>query len=265
MRATVPLYSSIASRILDEYGESAPPDGHQLPSEAELSARYGVSRSTVREALSHLRSRNRVRKLHGIGTFLLPASDRILDGIETLSSYVTTIARGGRTPGDVIVRVEWAPVPDDLAHPGFQHSSESGRRLLQQRAILVESLRTADGSKIIYCHDYLLPPFTSGTSPEEVGRLRREGHSLLAVMERSLGADLEYSQLYARAVTARGDVAGALDVPVGSPILELRGVTYANGTQPAYFSRNWFLTDEYEFQIVRRKATTDVDPDGTGL
>lgn len=265
MRETVPLYLSIASRIFDDYGEAAPPAGRQLPSEAELSQRYGVSRSTVREALGHLSSRNRVRKVHGIGTFLLPTPERIQDGIETLGSYVDTIARGGRTPGDVILKVDWAPVPDDLAHPRFQHSPEQGRQLLGGRAILIESLRTANGSEIIYCHDYVLPPFTAGTSPEEVERLRKEGRPLLDLMEQSLGADLQYSQLYARAVTARGGVASALGVPEGSPILELRGVTYASGTQPAYFSRNWFLTEEYEFQIVRRKAPTPVGPAGRGL
>lgn len=265
MRETVPLYLSIASRILDDHGEALPPGGRQLPSEAELSARYGVSRSTLREALGHLSSRSRVRKVHGIGTFLFPAPERILDGIETLGSYVDTIARGGRTPGDVILKVGWAPVPQDLAHPRFQHSQDLGRRLVEERAILIESLRTANGSEIIYCHDYVLPPFTSATSPEEVERLRKEGHSLLGLMEQSVGADLQYSQLYARAVTARGGVASALGVPQGSPILELRGVTYASGTQPAYFSRNWFLTDEYEFQIVRRKAPTAVGQAGRGL
>lgn len=266
MRDTVPLYLSIATKILEDFDGAPAPTGQQLPSEAELCGRYGVSRSTVREALGHLSSRRRVNKVHGIGTFLLPAPDQILDGIETLGSYVDTIARGGRTPGDVILRVDWAAVPDDLKQSRYQHSADAANALFYERAILIESLRTANGAEIIYCHDYVLPPFASRTSPTEIEKLRKSGDSMLEVMERTLHAPLQYSQLYARAVTANTEVANALKVPSGSPILELRGVSYAAGTQPAYFSRNWFLTDVYEFQIVRRKATiADLPPTEEGL
>lgn len=256
MRPTVPLYLEIASRILDEHDGSLSPTGKQLPSEADLSSGYGVSRSTVREALSYLSSRNRVRKIHGIGTFLLPAPERILDGIETLGAYVETIARSGRNPGDIVLSAEWSAVPADLAETRYQHTVNVGEGLLEHRAIKITSLRTANDIEIIYCHDYILPPFASRTNPDEVMRQRTAGQSLLDIVEEKVGADLQFSQLYARAVVARDQVAGALNVPVGSPILELRGVTYADVNEPAYFSRNWFLTDEYEFQIVRRKAHT---------
>jgi GntR family transcriptional regulator len=44
----------------------------RLPSEAELSAQYGVARVTVRRALEELRERGKVVTVHGRGTFVSP-------------------------------------------------------------------------------------------------------------------------------------------------------------------------------------------------
>ena len=55
-------------------GEMAP--GEQLPSERDLSARLGVSRSVVREALGRLASLGLVRAVHGSGTRVEAADGR---------------------------------------------------------------------------------------------------------------------------------------------------------------------------------------------
>lgn len=47
--------------------------GKKLPTEAEIMARFGVSRTVVREALSKLQASGLVETRHGIGTFVLPA------------------------------------------------------------------------------------------------------------------------------------------------------------------------------------------------
>jgi GntR family transcriptional regulator, transcriptional repressor for pyruvate dehydrogenase complex len=46
--------------------------GDKLPTEAELMARYGVSRTVVRESISKLQASGVVRTRHGIGSFVLP-------------------------------------------------------------------------------------------------------------------------------------------------------------------------------------------------
>jgi GntR family transcriptional regulator, transcriptional repressor for pyruvate dehydrogenase complex len=61
------LVESIGDRIRD--GRLA--SGHKLPTEAEIMAGYGVSRTVVREALSKLQAAGQVRTRHGIGTFVV--------------------------------------------------------------------------------------------------------------------------------------------------------------------------------------------------
>lgn len=53
--------------------------GDKLPTEAEIMQAYGVSRTVVREALSHLQAAGLVETRHGIGTFVLqPRSGGVL-------------------------------------------------------------------------------------------------------------------------------------------------------------------------------------------
>jgi GntR family transcriptional regulator, transcriptional repressor for pyruvate dehydrogenase complex len=61
------LVESLGDRIRD--GRLAP--GEKLPSEAEIMAGFGVSRTVVREALSKLQAAGQVRTRHGIGTFVV--------------------------------------------------------------------------------------------------------------------------------------------------------------------------------------------------
>ncbi|MDT0317922.1 GntR family transcriptional regulator [Streptomyces millisiae] len=66
----LPQFRRIASEIRSaiECGELAP--GEALPSEAGLSARYGVSRGTARQALADLASAGLVEPVHGKGWFV---------------------------------------------------------------------------------------------------------------------------------------------------------------------------------------------------
>ena len=50
--------------------------GEKLPTEAEIMARFDVSRTVVREALSKLQASGLVETRHGIGTFVLPPADK---------------------------------------------------------------------------------------------------------------------------------------------------------------------------------------------
>jgi DNA-binding FadR family transcriptional regulator len=73
--ATVPLAdaTSLTEQMADRLGariaSGAIAAGAKLPSESELVAEFGVSRTVVREAISQLRARGLVSTQRGIGTF----------------------------------------------------------------------------------------------------------------------------------------------------------------------------------------------------
>ena len=68
---------SLAEEVVDALTRGIragrPRTGQKLPSEAEIMAAHGVSRTVVREALSRLQAAGLVETRHGIGTFVLDA------------------------------------------------------------------------------------------------------------------------------------------------------------------------------------------------
>ncbi|OLT10383.1 hypothetical protein BJF79_26135 [Actinomadura sp. CNU-125] len=97
-RTTPPRWRDVAEDLLRriERGDLAPGDGaatrRRLPPEKDLELHYGVSRNTVREALSWLQKQGAVTSEQGKGTFVVhrPQADHV-----TLSAAALGLSPGG--------------------------------------------------------------------------------------------------------------------------------------------------------------------------
>jgi GntR family transcriptional repressor for pyruvate dehydrogenase complex len=68
------LAQSVVANIADSIRNGSSKPGDKLPTESELMRTQGVSRTVIREAISHLQASGLVETRHGIGTFVLAAS-----------------------------------------------------------------------------------------------------------------------------------------------------------------------------------------------
>jgi DNA-binding FadR family transcriptional regulator len=92
VKKVLPAYQQVANqlRFLILEGQLAP--GDRLPNEVDLSAHFGVSRSTVREALRVLASRDLVETARGVsgGTFVAHINaEKVRDYLETTLGLLT--------------------------------------------------------------------------------------------------------------------------------------------------------------------------------
>jgi DNA-binding FadR family transcriptional regulator len=81
-----PAYAALADVLRGRILDGELPAGSRLPSESELSAEFGVGRSTVREALSALASQNLILTTRGVtgGSFVvIPTVDSMSAHLET--------------------------------------------------------------------------------------------------------------------------------------------------------------------------------------
>ena len=86
----IPLYVKVAADLEIGILGGRHNVGELLPNEAQLQQRYGVSRFTIREALSRLQAKGVLEKRHGVGTRVVsaPAQRRIayaVDGLDALA------------------------------------------------------------------------------------------------------------------------------------------------------------------------------------
>src|SRR5437879_1313493 len=97
LRDRRPLYILVTEAILTLAAERGLQGGDRLPSEAELATLFGVGRSSIREAMTHLELRGTVERRRGIGTVLVAQDPDPAVGLETLESLEALAARQGWT------------------------------------------------------------------------------------------------------------------------------------------------------------------------
>ncbi|MCY0888861.1 MAG: GntR family transcriptional regulator [Alicyclobacillaceae bacterium] len=73
MRDGIPMYQKMKRQLMEDIEAGRWPSGQMLPSEAELSELFHVSRTTVRQAIGDLVSMGYVTRQQGKGTFVADA------------------------------------------------------------------------------------------------------------------------------------------------------------------------------------------------
>ncbi|KIG03044.1 MULTISPECIES: FadR/GntR family transcriptional regulator [Caballeronia] len=76
LRRSRNLTEEVVAELSERIRSGALQPGDKLPTESEIMAQLGVSRTVVRESISRLQAARLVQTRHGIGTFVLEASDQ---------------------------------------------------------------------------------------------------------------------------------------------------------------------------------------------
>ena len=198
------LYELLSAALQD--GTIAP--GSALPSEPELCARHGISRTTVRHALDRLEREGRILRRRGSGTYARPQKavprfclelHALAETLAALESHTTTTT----------LRFNPAPVPAALR----AIAAEIGAT-----AYLLERLRCNHGEPLALTAAYL---------PQPLGRRLRQPipsrASIMTMLDR-LGPPTATVRCAVGVTAADVGVADLLEVPLGSALLRVRAV-----------------------------------------
>ena len=135
----IALWRQIAGAVEQDIAAGQLPPGSRLPTEAELSARFGVNRHTVRRAMEELESRGVVRIEQGRGSFV--AEDVLDYPVGPRTRFSETIRRQNREPQGRMLRIEEMPAEATIA----EHLKlRRGRPV-----VLAERLGLADGRPVV--------------------------------------------------------------------------------------------------------------------
>ena len=234
-----PLYAqaSAALRKLVQGNGYAP--GDRLPSEIELSHRLGISRPTLREALHQLEEEGAILRKHGVGTFVAESRPVIEAGLEILESVDRLAERSGlRTEmGDVVIEERLA-VPRELKGLDLDVAAPVTAVM---RVIL------ADGQRIAHLTDIVPQAYLRQA---ELGT-SFTGSVLDYLLARGWPA-LSHSRTELSTEAADGELARALRVPRGAPLLRFEAQLYTQDGPVADYSVSYFVPGHYRFHVVRR-------------
>ena len=102
--------SYIKDRIINDEFEAG-----RIPSETELAHELGVSRTTIRDALSRLELEGVIYRKQGAGTFVNEAGLQIKTRLEEIWGYEAMLEAHGYTPSTQIIKVQEQPAQAELA------------------------------------------------------------------------------------------------------------------------------------------------------
>ena len=155
LRDSRTLAVQLRDRIADLIREEGLKPGDKLPTEAQLTQRFKISRPALREALKLLEQDDVIFVEHGRGRFVSALSAVQVDRPITVFESVTDMAHhyGYRTVNKVLSISEEAP---------DKRVAESLRLGPADRVIRIERIRLHDDQPILYCIDYVPRSLVAG-------------------------------------------------------------------------------------------------------
>jgi GntR family transcriptional regulator len=234
------LYLFVKDEIEDLIAKGEFKPGDQLPSEHDLSKKYGVSRMTLREALRAMEEEGFVAKKQGSGTFVKATSQRIKSILDVNYGVTEMIRNMGFRPGTQEMNVE--EVFAD-SHMVKALSIEEGSRI-----VIIERVRTADKIPVAYTLDTI--PVTILSNIKDIKDL---SESIYDFLQEKCNIVLSSSMARLFSAKATRKLADKLRVKLNSPLFLLEQTDTDQAGRPVVFSREYFVNDYFDFVIFRRR------------
>lgn len=228
-----PLYQQIKALITQSLisGEWGP--GDVIPSEMELAARFGVSQGTVRKAIDELAAENIVVRRQGKGTFVATHTE-----INAKLRFLRLVAADGSKEllDNKLLECVRAKASSYIAK---LLNLKAGSAVIEIRRLLLFSGQPLILDRII------LPaaPFKGVTAE----RIEEYNGSMYRMYETIFGLRMVRAEERLIAVGAEPEVAGALDIDSGVPLLSIERVSYTYGDRPMEWRLGLCLTGSHHY------------------
>ena len=240
-RSPIPLYLQLKQRLLAgiEAGRWSP--GDRIPGDEALQERYGVSRTTVRQALRELELAGLITRHRGRGTFV--ATPKLSHGPDSPHRLSHTLRSQGIQPGwELLVAGAAEAAPEVAAALGVTAGSpvfQSSRlRLAGEEPIghLVAHARVDPGSV------------------DPASLVRGGSFDYLAATGRLAGG---HAERVLEAVSAEAEQARLLGVELGAPMLRVRRILTGADGQPLEHLLGTYCGTRFQYLTSGRVAGPD--------
>ncbi|MFN6976661.1 MAG: phosphonate metabolism transcriptional regulator PhnF [Gemmobacter sp.] len=230
-----PLWAAIAATLSDEIAAGRYAAGDRLPSEAQLAARFGVNRHTLRRALAQLAERGMVQPRMGSGVYVTPGR-RIDYAIGRRVRFHANIEAQGASARRNILATETrradGPEADRLGlDPGAP-------------VHVVEGISYADGVPL----GLFRSVFPAVRFPALIALLGEDA-SITAALAASGVADYSRARTDISATIADATQALRLRVAEGAALLMTEGLNIDPAGSPVEFGTSWFAADRITLTV----------------
>lgn len=227
-----PLYLQLKDTLEDQIRAGVYQRHERLPSERELSEKFGVSRMTARNALLALAHDGAVYTRIGKGTFV--AGSKIDQQLQSLTGFSQDVrARGNRPSSRVLEARVGYPTGDAAVGLGVNGGDP---------VVILTRLRLADGHPLAletaYLPAALVPELLSHDFAVE---------SLYDVLENQYGLQLVHAEQRIEAALATARELELLQMVSPAAVLRMRRLTLTADRTPVEWVLSTYRGDRYSF------------------
>lgn len=237
----VPFYYQLKQRLLRDIHEENRQPGDRLPGDHELCARFGVSRTVVRQALSELEAEGVIERIKGRGTFVAQpkTGEGLFRNLRGLHEDVTS--RGGTLRSDVL-RQEVVPADERIAEVLQLEAGDA--------VIVLERVRYIDEEPWVHTITHVPYRAAPGLVNDDLTQ-----QSLYRLLETSYGLELVRGHRSLEVALAPKALAKHLRVETGDAVLVLRSVTFGTDGKPVEMFVAYHRGDRSRFEVDLDRVT----------
>jgi len=208
--------------------------GDQIPSENDLVAKFGVSRSTIRHAISELALEGWLYRIQGRGTFV--SRPKFRQTLSRLTSFTEDMHMLGLTPKARLLLCQ-PEKPDQIVMKKLGLSSGDD-------VIRLERLRLADDEPVAINISILPHKLVPGLEKMDL-----ENQSLYEILEKHYGHIIARAEQTLEPILADEAAAQLLEVPPNTPLLLVEGVTYLRNNVAIERLKIFYCGERYKFHL----------------
>lgn len=217
MRIRSDLVNDIDSGVLEA--------SQRLPGEADLAVKYGVTRMTVRQAMTSLVNEGLVVRRRGVGTFVARnAAQR--RNMSRLTGFTEDMTSAGRVVETRVLVQRIEPASGQLA---AELQASDGAFVT-----FIERVRSVDGTPVIVQRSWI----PTQRCPDLWNEDLVDG-SLYATLRTRYRIELRRADQRFAAVCATKELAELLEVSIRTPLLRVERLTFDPANEPVEFARSW--------------------------
>jgi GntR family transcriptional regulator len=250
IRTGYPLYLQLKSWLLTQIESGVWSEGAMIPTEQELIALHGVSRTTVRQAVQDLVASGHLVRRQGRGTFVAHRSR--LYSSSPLYGFVEEFEHLGRRVSVLRADIALVSCPAVVA----------GTLGLAPNTAVVRFFRLiGEAETPIFYDESFVPAALFPTLPDP----DRDGIKIYALLALR-GVTIGSGEQAISATVADAQTGAILKVKRGDALLHVERVTRDTAGVPVEFSSAYYCADAYQYRVrlVRRNSTDIQVPEEEG-
>ena len=239
------LTDQVKTHIKDMIVQGEFADG-RVPPEMELAEVLGVSRTTVRDALSRLEMEGTISRRQGAGTFVNNPVLQIRSRLEEIWGYEAMLEAHGFTPSTLLIKTERVRADSSP----FDNCTAVDLQLEPEEPLLLATkLFLENDEPVILTHNSIpVRILTEGFAENDLSR------PLYEFLELFTRQRLAYYVTDIVPLAAGEEIAELLKISRGTPLVSFDEIGYNDNNEPVVKAHSYFRDDLLRLRLLRRRV-----------